>query len=170
MAKIINCDLPTQSLLGKYPNQYIDAYQGTFVSEQEVTVEQMTLAFFYTSPQWINTLFKLRNFIVKAFGLKGSIVDVRYIKNSTVKVGQSFGLFKVLEMNKREIVLGEDDKHLNFRVSIYLEQKEKQSNLIISTTVYFHNTFGKIYLLLIKPFHKIVVQSMLIRMLKLFHI
>lgn len=169
MAKIIKCELPTNSLLGKYPNQYIDAYQGTFISEKEVTVEQITLAFFYTSPQWINTLFKLRNFIVKAFGLKGSNVDVRYIKNSTVKVGQSFGLFKVFEMNQREIVLGEDDKHLNFRVSIYLEQIEKQSNLIISTTVNYHNTLGKIYFLLIKPFHKIVVKTMLIMMLKSFH-
>lgn len=168
MGKITKCDLPIKSLLCKYPNHYIDAYQSTFISESEVTVEQMTVAFFYKSPQWINSLFKFRNYIVKSFGLKGSIVDVRQIKHSTVKVGQSFGLFKVFEMNEREIVLGEDDKHLNFRISIYLEQQENQSNLIISTAVYFHNMFGKMYFLLIKPFHKGVVKTMLIKMLR-FH-
>lgn len=170
MAKIIKCELPTNSLLGKYPNQYKDAYQGTFISDKEVTIEQMTLAFFNTSPQWVNTLFKLRNFIVKAFGLKGSNVDVSNVEDLTVCVGQSFGLFKVFEKNQREIILGEDDKHLNFRVSIYLGEKGKQSDLIISTTVHFHNIFGKMYFLLIKPFHKIVVQTMLMRMLKSLHV
>ena len=81
--------------------------------------------------------------------------------------GESIGLFKVFDRTDSEIILGEDDKHLDFRVSLLIDpiqennKKENKKNLTISTTVYFNNWLGKLYFLPVKPFHKFIVPIML---------
>lgn len=65
----------------------------------------------------------------------------------------------VIEKNENEIILGEDDKHLDFMISLLLSEEGK--HLTISTTVIFKNWFGKIYFLPFKPFHKFIVPTML---------
>jgi hypothetical protein len=47
------------------------------------------------------------------------------------------GLFKVFSRTGHEVVIGEDDKHLNFSVSLFLENHKTETNkknLTISTT------------------------------------
>jgi len=73
-------------------------------------------------------------------------------------------LFRVYSKTENEVILGENDKHLNFRISLLKEDnkvKENQKKLTISTTVKFNNWFGKLYFLPVKPFHKIIVAKML---------
>jgi hypothetical protein len=53
---------------------------------------------------------------------------------------------------------------LDFRISLFLEPIEGdvfKKIITISTTVIFHNKFGKIYFLPVKPFHKRIVPVML---------
>ncbi|HJV20387.1 MAG TPA: DUF2867 domain-containing protein, partial [Sediminibacterium sp.] len=60
--------------------------------------------------------------------------------------------------------LGEDDKHLNFRVSLLINRQSdycENKKIIISTTVKFNNWFGRLYFLLVRPFHKLIVPIML---------
>lgn len=48
----------------------------------------------------------------------------------------------MFDKNENEIILGEDDKHLNFRVSLFIEQQSnnpQKKDLTISTTVEFNN-------------------------------
>ncbi len=64
----------------------------------------------------------------------------------------------------KEVILGEDDKHLNFRVSLFLDHQINDPNkkhLTVSTTVEFNNWFGRIYFLPVRPFHKLIVPTML---------
>ncbi len=65
---------------------------------------------------------------------------------------------------ENEVILGEDDKHLNFRVSLFLEQQQnnpQKKDLTISTTVEFNNWFGRLYFIPVRPFHKLIVPTML---------
>jgi hypothetical protein len=65
---------------------------------------------------------------------------------------------------ENEVILGEDYKHLNFRVSLFLEQqinKTNENGLTISTTVQFNNCFVRLYFLPVQPFHKRIVPAML---------
>ena len=63
--------------------------------------------------------------------------------------------------------MGENDKHLNFKVSILLEKLEANNKSItISTIVVFNNWFGKLYFFPVKPFHKLIVPIMLKSILK----
>jgi hypothetical protein len=74
-------------------------------------------------------------------------------------------LFKVLEKTDREAVVGEDDKHLDFRVSVHLDPLPGSAPyayaLTLSTIVLFHNRIGKLYFAVVKPFHQLIVPAML---------
>ncbi len=68
-----------------------------------------------------------------------------------------------------EVILGENDKHLNFRVSLLQEQIQNRSDtklLTISTTVEFNNWFGRLYFLPVRPFHKLIVPTIMKEMIK----
>ena len=100
---------------------------------------------------------RFRNSIVRVFGLK---TEMKETPNSDFKVGDKVGIFSIYEILNNEIIAGEDDKHLNFRVSIHREIKEKTTGSV-STAVLYNNNFGKVYMTIVKPFHKLVVKSLM---------
>lgn len=65
-----------------------------------------------------------------------------------------------------QIILGQDDQHLDFRICI---QKIKQNEGLViemETRVSFHNAFGRLYFLIVKPFHRLIAPRLLKRMIK----
>jgi hypothetical protein len=173
--KIIKTTIPENSLListhKKY--DYVDSFQG-FINDTEnkITSVEIGKAFFSSGPKWVEQLFTLRNRIVSIFGLKtsGDITNrEKQIENFKCEPGEQLGLFKVFAKTENEVILGEDDKHLNFRVSLYLNQQAnetKKKDLIVSTAVEFNNWFGRLYFLPVRPFHKLIVPTMLTGMIK----
>ena len=67
--------------------------------------------------------------------------------------------FRLYEIAGDEAILGEDDRHLDFRVSV----QRRSGDIVVTTVVRCHNRLGRLYLALITPFHRIVVRSMLQR-------
>lgn len=168
--KIHKSNLPELSILNseKKSYDYIDSYSGELRDKNDsIKIQNVAKAFFSSSPKWVDSLFLLRNKIVSMFGLKtsGSAENRQdQLNNFKWEGGSKLGLFKVFSRNENEIIIGEDDKHLNFRVSLYLEKNLKQMNykiLTISTIVQFNNGFGRMYFFPVKPFHKIIVPVML---------
>lgn len=164
MVTIYQGNLPTNSLLKNVPKDYIDSYSGTFT--QEMKIEDVVKLFFTSSTQWAKGLFYIRNKIVKIFKLKASDIENKMPHDLNITIGKSIGLFKIIDKTENEVIIGEDDKHLNFRVSIYIENIGSKYRLSISTIVMIHNVFGKIYFFIIKPFHKIIVKKMVSTILK----
>ncbi len=168
--QIIKVASPSDSLLFGKANKYhyMDSYQGCIIdTDNSITPLTVLKAFFQTSPKWVSTLFSLRNKIVKIIGLKTS-KNVKnkeeIIQNLKGVPNEQIGLFKIFESSSNEIVMGEDDKHLNFRVSLLLDSSsshQELKNITITTTVQFNNTFGKLYFLPVKPFHHQIVPSIL---------
>ena len=111
---------------------------------------------FGTVPKWVGALMKLRNILVKKFGLKTEKPEDFH---SSFKVGGYIGFFQIFSIEQNEIMLGADDKHLNFRVSIY-DSGENQFNIKVTTLVQYNNRFGKIYMAIVKPFHHFIVKRM----------
>ena len=99
--------------------------------------------------KWINCLMGTRDFAVRIFGLKTS---KNLIKEETMG-------FPIIEQHKNEIIVGEKDKHLDFRVSVLIDREN--SFIYLTTIVCFNNSFGRLYFLLVKPFHKMIVKSVL---------
>ena len=167
---ILKSEIPKNSLLrtNNINYDYIDSFQGNFSDKfQKVGITEIGKSFFTSGPKWIDKLFAFRNKLASLFGLKtsGKIADKqKIIDNFTCEKGEQLGLFKVFEKTSDEIILGEDDKHLNFRVSLFIDKQNENKtdkNLIISTTVKFNNWFGRLFFLPVRPFHKLIVPTML---------
>ncbi len=124
------------------------------------------LARFVLSQQapWMAGLMRVRDALVAGFGLKTS----RMLTDPPdARATRRIGIFRIFETHANEIVLGEDDKHLDFRLSLMRQTQGSASGdeatLTLSTTVHCHNALGRGYILLIAPFHRHIVQSMLHR-------
>ncbi|MFH1074906.1 MAG: DUF2867 domain-containing protein [Candidatus Firestonebacteria bacterium] len=115
-------------------------------------------------PKWADPLFKIRNLSVRIFGLKTG--DVKNIHTAAhYPIGSKALYFTVLDRNDNEIVMAENDRHLNFRMSVLIDRKKTDTVIYLTTIVQFNNIWGQIYFLPVKPFHRIIVKSMLKRAL-----
>ena len=159
---IINENAPLFSLLEHV--DYIDAYSCRFHTDKQLKIEEVVLAFFKSAPEWLHKLFDFRDRMVSRLGIKtvNRKERDRLLREFKVEPGQALGLFTVIKKTGNEVLMGENDKHLNFRVAVQLHQQESgKSEIIFMTAVQVHNRLGRYYFMLIKPFHHLVVKVML---------
>lgn len=167
--RLQKCAFPAQSVLGKtgIPYHFADSYCGTISdAANEIQPADLGKAFFSAGPGWVSGLFKIRNKIVAVFGLKtpGKIKDrQQQLDNFKCEPGERLGLFQVFDRTADEVILGEDDKHLDFRVSLllYPANPNGQRQITVSTTVVYNNWVGRLYFLPVRPFHSLIVPVML---------
>jgi hypothetical protein len=125
---------------------------------------ELLARFIFThQPSWIGILTRIRDAVVACFGLKTAKHLATLSQDASSK---RISFFKVYSTSKTEVVLGEDDKHLDFRVSVCcLDERTPEigQQLILSTVVNCHNLLGRTYILIITPFHRMVVRASLRR-------
>jgi len=140
-----------------------DAYTIELPPGASTDPEQLARFIFSHQPAWINGLVSVRDALVAGLGLK----TARQLESlGAMNKGSRVGFFKIYSTTPTEIVLGEDDKHLDFRLSVLCSGRPLptgKAHLTMSTVVHCHNRFGRFYLHLIAPFHRLVVQASLRR-------
>lgn len=142
-------------------------YRGAFLADafaidlpQGATRDVLALArFAFERPApWVNRLLALRDWLVGGLGLKtASALRAAGTRGGAPRIG----FFRIYETHADEVVLGEDDRHLDFRVSVM--RSVAGDSLTAVTVVHCHNLFGRNYIRLIAPFHRLVVRSALER-------
>lgn len=110
-------------------------------------------------PRWIDPLLRMRNILVRPFGLKTS-------GQGAPAPGGMIGLFPVLSETPDRLVAGFDDSHLDFRIVVDVSGDAANRQVTSTTLVRTHNLLGRTYLALIMPFHKLVVRGMLGRIVE----
>ena len=138
-----------------------DAYSIELPSGASTNPELLARFIFSHQAPWISSLISVRDAIVGRFGLKTAKQLISLGAES--KTGR-VGIFKIYGTCPTEIVLGEDDKHLDFRLSVLCSNQPSpggKRQLTLSTVVHCHNGLGRLYVLVIAPFHRLVVQSSL---------
>ncbi|MDR1344681.1 MAG: DUF2867 domain-containing protein [Tannerellaceae bacterium] len=105
----------------------------------------------------VAVLMKARDIIVRPFGLKVSGDEAP--EQSYYPVGSRLMLFTVTARNDNEIVMEEDDRHLKFRTSVFIDREE--SKVYLTTIVKFNNRAGRLYFIPVKPIHRMLVKSQL---------
>ncbi|WP_171013018.1 DUF2867 domain-containing protein [Arcobacter arenosus] len=130
---------------------YTDSFE-TKVSSGE-TIKELYLELVNSKSKTTDFLMYIRNKIMSIFGVK--TVDKNI--NDDFTVGSKIGLFKIYYISDTEIIAGEKDWHLDFCVSFF----KKDDKVMLSTIVKYNNGFGKIYMNIIKPFHKLLVKNSL---------
>lgn len=100
----------------------------------------------------------VRDAAVTAFGVRTS-GELRRARPDQAYID----FFPVLSESADEIVLGEDDRHLDFRLSLLRQAGPHGPMLIATTAARTHNRLGRQYLRAIHPFHILVVRAMMAR-------
>jgi|SRR5690554_4468092 len=156
MKKVVKLDfVPEKSLIlnGFGKIDYSDTYK-IKITSNEYSVDKITTDIFKT-PKWVDNLMKVKVFGLKTSDKNDNLIEPHY------SVGSKAAYFTVLDRNKNEIVMAENDKHLNFRTSVMVEKDAASGTIYLSTIVQFNNFFGWLYFLPVKPFHRIIIKSLL---------
>jgi hypothetical protein len=143
MSKVRTDSLPLASALWSLhqPGDFLDCYSvASTLSPREAMQKGLTL------PGWADALLRLRNTLVRPFGLKTGEPDRP--------------IFPTCLETEDELVLGTDDRHLNFRIGLI----RQEGRIFLSTWVHPHNLWGRAYLRLVMPFHILISRGAVARM------
>ncbi|MBC7731001.1 MAG: DUF2867 domain-containing protein [Bacteriovorax sp.] len=141
-----------------------DAYAIRLPAHASSDPEQLARLILSNQAPWVGQLMRMRDAIVGRLGIK----TAQQLQNAPdAAMGGRIYMFKIYAKTAHEVVLGEDDSHLDFRLSVLHEPATTAAGstprLIVSTVVHCHNRLGRAYIALIAPFHRAVVQSALRR-------
>ncbi|WP_207913510.1 DUF2867 domain-containing protein [Sphingomonas sp. BK235] len=135
----------------------LDSY-GVDVATDGMTMRAIADRALGAPPPWFRALLAVRDAAVAPFGVRTS-GELRGARPDRPRVD----FFPVLSETADEIVLGEDDQHLDFRLSLLRQGGPHGAMLIATTAVRTHNGFGRLYIRAIHPFHILVVRAALAR-------
>lgn len=129
------------------------------LSREEASVTDIFFAVFGHRPGWMKRLMLTRNSIVSLFGIETPTThEIMHPEiRSSYRVGDRIGAWPIFALTEDELVAGRDNKHLDFRISVL----RMENCLVISTACVVHNTFAKLYLLCILPFHTWGIQKLI---------
>ena len=106
-------------------------------------------------PLWVRLLLRLRDAATGPFGLRST-------RSHQADGLERIGFFPVVSQSDDQVVLGFDDKHLDFRVVIDVREDDQGRRLVDATTLVRRKILlGRIYIALIAPFHRLIVATML---------
>jgi hypothetical protein len=145
---------------------YADAYQAIIPAELFVDVDSFARSIFRSTPWWVKALMAARNCVVSVIGLKTSDFTDAENENIDLQTGSSIRGFHVFDRTESEILLGLDDSHLDFRLSLLLEAQGEERRVVVATIVRFNNWVGRAYFIPVKPGHKIIVKALLRQAIK----
>ena len=151
-------DMPAVSL--PHPvldgSDWADAYRGT-MTHDFATAREAADAFFRALPRWMIPALVLRQIAVTPFGLKG-------VAAAESGAGDRVGIFPVVSDEPDRIVLGFDDRHLDFRILAELAGGTGRQVLTVTTAIRRHNALGRAYLAAVTPFHRALLRTAMARL------
>lgn len=138
--------------------QLADAFALTLADDAPDDAMALARAALAHPPRWFRLLLGLRDTAVKPFGLKTSAAMREHLAASGVP---HVDIFRVLESSPQEAIFGEQDRHLDFKLSILIRRPAGATHreVVATTVVHCHNALGRSYLTLIRPGHVLVVRS-----------
>lgn len=141
-------DTSSDRLISRYlPADYFDSTSRNANPRGRINADRLFALMFEDFPWPVQCLFTLRDILVRPFGLKGGTAFREHI----------------IDRKDNEILLGMDDRHLEYAVSLYVAH---DGTAVVSTAVRFHNVLGRVYFALIWCFHKVLVTSQFRRAMK----
>ncbi|TYP87984.1 DUF2867 domain-containing protein [Blastococcus xanthinilyticus] len=141
---------PTDGLLAGLAPDVADSFAVALHPGAPTDVEVWRRRIFASPPRIVRRLLRLRDLLVRPLGLRAA-------SGSDPLEG-----FPVLGRREDEVLMGLDDRHLDFRVSVRLRRSDDADDaLLLTTTVTFHGPLGRLYFALIRPFHRRIVPAML---------
>lgn len=133
--------------------QFADAFR-VEVEDRTLDARHAAERMMAQQPRWAEALVKLRNMLVSPLGLKTS-------GEGAPAQGGMIGIFPVLSETPDRLIAGFNDSHLDFRVVVDVTAPEGVRQVTLTTLVKTHNWFGRTYLAVIMPFHRLIAPALL---------
>jgi hypothetical protein len=136
---------------------YADAYRVQLPQGRRYDVADLSRMVFARAPRWISALMRLRDALVRPLGLK----TAAQLSGRPVDPATHIGFFRIYARAADEVVLGEDDRHLDFRVSIRCRRENDRSRVTVSTVVHYNSWLGRLYFVPVRLGHRIIVPALM---------
>lgn len=164
MARSHPCDLPQGSRLRtSLPRiDYLDSF-AVRMSKPTDDIVALYAAALGHLPRAFKHLLVIRSALVRPFGLSGVSRDDLAQPIDTKRayaIGDRIGRWTLFQKHPGELIAGADDRHLDFRVSLFRDGGDR---VVLSTAIMTHNALGRLYLTAILPFHRFGVATLLTR-------
>src|SRR3954465_10851305 len=131
MARVARVDLPQRSVLEPLYAKagFADAFAIDLPGHATGDAERLAAHMLMGQPRWVGWLVALRDTLVAGFGLKTSSA----LRDDAATDRLDF--FRVYDRRRHEIILGEDDRHLDFRLSVLVEESSLSRRFAPTTVV-----------------------------------
>ena len=161
---VVESELPRHSALGKgliERADFRDAYRAP-LSRPDLSVVDIFFGIFAHRPGWMNLLLIARNKVAGLAGLEvpTALEIIKKERRDCYLVGDKIGPWPIFFLGSDELVVGRDNKHMDFRLSI-MKIHDDSPGVIVSTLCMVHNRFGQHYLSAITPFHKVGLRRLM---------
>lgn len=133
--------------------------------------KDLMIAFFKSFPKSFTFLLYTRDRIAKLFNLKTAPAVAKHERMERLhafkgNIGESVAIFEVLDKTDTELLTGQKDDHLDFKLSFVVDKQADVITIELATTVVLNNALGRAYFALVKPFHKFYLKRILAKMEK----
>jgi hypothetical protein len=141
---------------------FADAYAIELPAGDSHDVDSLTWLLATSAPRWAEYLMWVRDRIVSLIGLHAAWPRAPSLTcASHLQPGDMVGMFRVFARSDDEILLGADDRHIDFRASMLVQRDASRSSAVLTTVVHFNNSLGRAYFFVVRPFHRLIVTSLL---------
>lgn len=118
------------------------------------------------TPRWVDACMAARNRVVRFFGLKdlGGLSGLDGGRRAVdYTPGERVGIFTVFENGFDEALIGDHDKHLNVVLSVHRHALPGGREVVVTITTVVHvkNALGRLYMLAVKPMHRVIAPAVL---------
>jgi Protein of unknown function (DUF2867) len=140
---------------------YADSYAVDLAPD--ISVRTFAHALLASPPRWIARAMSIRNAVVRPLGLIATRAALERAAAAANGSGERIGIFPVLVETPDEVVLGLDDRHLDFRLSVRVIADQGGCLGVVTTLVRFHGALGRVYFVPVRPAHRLIVPAMVRR-------
>jgi hypothetical protein len=160
----VSAEIPRESVLfGRSQTaSYVDCIAQPLPEDCGEDALGLYLAIMRPAPRWLNAMLVVRDLMVRPFGLK-TVGGFGGIFPRRPQPGDRVDIFTVKHSSHDELTLFIEDTHLDVFVSLIREDQGGGKAVYMATTVNTHNLLGRVYMLFVGPFHRVLVKQLLAR-------
>ncbi|RQW62661.1 DUF2867 domain-containing protein [Vibrio viridaestus] len=145
----MSCGLESEKRYG----HYVDSFE--VVVSRELSAKLVYYAIFAYLPKSIQLALVVRNKLVSLFGFRPSLT-VLSVPVEDLSAGTQCGDLIFYRVDDDEVICATNERHLDIWLSV---QRVGNQMYAVTTLVNTHSWLGRLYLMVIRPLHKLVARQ-----------
>jgi hypothetical protein len=152
-------EVPPGARLVAAPQALTYLHVDRFVLPERVGAAEAFRIFTRHPPVWLRAAFKVRDALSRPFGV-APIMGFKDDARSEPRVGEKMDFFLVEAASPDQLVLTARDVHLDVMICVDVAPSGQGCDVAITASVVTHNAFGRVYMWVVGPAHRVITASM----------